>query len=199
MVAQRPRRTREVTGPTPHSVAIFARPTNKRPPEQLILDRRHQEDMRQQAEEVTKYNKICDLKNDWERSTDKRIQLNTVKRRVNSLLQANQFAIEERRDRLRSLLESEEKQYLVEMDAKEETVLERQAKMREKAKALKEKRERERLNLVQEKLEQQWRDQCEELRSTLSKRQQDQVAAERLQQLEIKADMEAAATAGDQS
>lgn len=192
MVAQRPRRTREVTGPTPHSVAIFARPPNKRPPEQLILDRRHQEDMRQQAEEVTKYNKHCDLKNDWERSTDKRIQLNTVKRRVNSLLQANQFAIEERRDRLRSLLESEEKQYLIEMDAKEETVLERQAKMREKAKALKEKRERERLNLVQEKLEQQWRDQCEELRSTLSKRQQDQVAAERLQQLEIKADMEAA-------
>lgn len=154
--------------------------------------------MRQQAEEVTKYNKICDLKNDWERSTDKRIQLNTVKRRVNSLLQANQFAIEERRDRLRSLLETEEQQYLEEMDAKEETVLERQAKMREKAKALKEKRERERLNLVQEKLEQQWRDQCEELRSTLSKRQQDQVAAERMQQLEIKADMEVAQQAEDQ-
>ena len=36
------------------------------------------------------------------------------------------------------------------------------------------------------------REQCEELRSTLSKRQQDQVAAERLEQLKIKEDMEAA-------
>ena len=77
----------------------YARPPNKRPPEQLILDRRNQEDMRRQAEELTKYNKLCDLKNDWERSTDKRIQLNTVRRRVKGLLQSNQFAVEDRRER----------------------------------------------------------------------------------------------------
>ncbi len=51
----------------------------------------------------------------------------------------------------------EDQQCLEEMAAKEETVLERQAKMRERAKHLKEKREAERLTLVQEKLEQQWR------------------------------------------
>lgn len=39
------------------------------------------------------------------------------------------------------------------MEAKEETTLERQAKMRERAKFLKEKREAERLELVQEKLD----------------------------------------------
>ena len=47
--------------------------------------------------------------------------------------------------------------YLEEMAANEETVLERQAKMREKARALKERREMERQDFVQEKLEQQWR------------------------------------------
>lgn len=192
MVTTHPRRTREVTGPTPHSVAIFARPTNKRPPEQLILDRRHQEEMRQKAEELTKYNKFCDLKNDWERGTDKKIQLNTVHRRVKSLLQAHQCGIEDRREKLRNLLVEEEQEYLAEMADKEETVLERQAKMRERAKVLKEKREHERLQVVQEKLEQQWREQCEELRSTMSKRHQDQVAAERLEQLKIKATMESA-------
>ena len=55
------------------------------------------------------------------------------------------------------MLLAEEQQYIDEMEAKEETTLERQAKMRERAKFLKEKREQERLKLVQEKLDQRWR------------------------------------------
>jgi len=198
MVTQRTRRTREVTGPTPHSVAIFARPPNKRPPEYLILDRRKQEDQRQQAEELTKYNKLCDLKNDWEKCTDKKIQVNTVKRRVNTLLKANEFSIEDRRERLRDLLSSEEANYVQEMADKEETVLERQAKMRERARQLKEKREKERMDLVHEKLEQQFRNQCEELRSTVSKREMDQIAAERMEQLRIKSEREEEQKAEDE-
>ena len=46
---------------------------------------------------------------------------------------------------------------MMEMASKEETGLERQAKMRERAKQLKEKRESERLAVVQQKLEQQWK------------------------------------------
>lgn len=68
-------------------------------PEQLILDRRRQEEMREQAEQMTKHNKFSDIKNDWEKWTDRKIELNTVKRKVQSLLQANQFAVEERRER----------------------------------------------------------------------------------------------------
>lgn len=44
-----------------------------------------------------------------------------------------------------------------EIAAKQETVLERQARMREKAKILREKREAERLELVEKKLDQRWR------------------------------------------
>lgn len=51
----------------------------------------------------------------------------------------------------------EEQSYIEEMEAKEETTLERQAKMRERAKFLKEKREQERIRLVQEKYDQRWR------------------------------------------
>ena len=43
------------------------------------------------------------------------------------------------------------------MASSEETVLERQAKMREKARVLKERREMERQQVVEEKLAQQWR------------------------------------------
>ena len=46
---------------------------------------------------------------------------------------------------------------MTEMASKEETVLERQARMREKAKSLRDKREAERLALVEEKLDQRWR------------------------------------------
>ena len=59
--------------------------------------------------------------------------------------------------RLRNLLSQEEANYMMEMASKEETVLERQAKMRERAKHLKEKREAERLAVVHQKLEQQWK------------------------------------------
>lgn len=58
--------------------------------------------------------------------------------------------------------------------------------MRERAKFLKEKREQERLKLVEEKLDQRWRDNCEELRSTLSQRHQDEVFVERHEQLKMK-------------
>lgn len=59
--------------------------------------------------------------------------------------------------RLRAMLRAEEQRYLREMEAGEETVLERQAKMRERAKFLKDKREEERLQFVQEKYDQQFR------------------------------------------
>ena len=59
--------------------------------------------------------------------------------------------------RLRDLLQSEEQQYLKDIAAKEETTLERQAKMRERAKVLKEQREAYRQEFVEQKLREQWR------------------------------------------
>ena len=52
-----------------------------------------------QAEEMTKYNKLYDLKNDWERWTDRKIQLNTVKRRVEGHLKAHEYSLEDRREK----------------------------------------------------------------------------------------------------
>ncbi|XP_071169763.1 cilia- and flagella-associated protein 53-like [Mytilus edulis] len=186
MITKHVRRTREFTGPTPSSVAIMARPPNKRPPEYLILERRKKEDKLASYSKNMENMEFNDIKNEWERTTDRKLKLNATRRRVEGLIQANHFSVEDRRDKLRSLLRQEEQMYLREMDAKEETVLERQAKMRERAKFLKDRREDERLQYVQEKYDQQFRDQCEELRSTLSKRQQDEVCVERLEQLRVK-------------
>lgn len=52
---------------------------------------------------MTSYMEVCDLKNEWERWTDKKIQLNTVKRRVEGLMQANEFSVEDRREKYNKL------------------------------------------------------------------------------------------------
>lgn len=72
---------------------------SKLPPDHLILERRKRDDQREEAEAATKYNALCDLKNDWEKTTDRRIQSNTVKRRVRSLMQQEEFSLEDRRQR----------------------------------------------------------------------------------------------------
>ena len=59
--------------------------------------------------------------------------------------------------RLRNLMISEEEQYLHEMSCKKETPLERQARMRERARVLHDRREKERLAFVEQKLDQRWR------------------------------------------
>lgn len=182
----RSRRTREITGPTPHSVAVRGKPTLRRPREHLILERRKQEELREEANSMVHYNKQFDLKTSWERTTDKKIQLNTVQRRMEGLLQQQQYSLEERRDKLRSLLQSEEAAFHCEITGQQETVLERQAKMRERARMLKEKRETERLEIAEQKLDQRWRNQCEELRATVTKRHQDQVCRERAEQVHFK-------------
>ena len=68
-----------------------------------------------------------------------------------------------------------------------ESILERQAKMRERAKELSRKREAERQLIVEAKLEDKWKSECSELRSVLSRRNQDQVCAARKYQIETKA------------
>nr|CAB3228135.1 coiled-coil domain-containing protein 11-like [Phallusia mammillata] len=190
LATQRTRRTREHTGPTPHSVAIRAKMPSAKLPEHLILERRRQEDLREEAIQITKYNKMFDLKNDWERITDRSIQKNTIQRRVKEIMDQGKLDLDERRQRLREKLAAEEQQYLEEMEAKQETIEARQDKMLKRAKVLKEKREKERLQIVEEKLDQQWREQCEELRGVLSRRHQDEVCIDRMNQLAIKSDLE---------
>ncbi|XP_003389146.1 PREDICTED: cilia- and flagella-associated protein 53-like [Amphimedon queenslandica] len=182
------RLNREVTGPTPHSVAIRAKRPSKLPKEHLILETRKQHKLREEAEAIVSYNKQFDLKTTWENETDAKLKRNTIKRRVEHLMQQRQYSLEERRDKLRALLQSEEEQYMSEIAVKQETTLERQAKMRERARQLREQREQQRLALVDEKLEQRWRNQCEEMRALLTRKHRDEVFTDRAYQLKLNAE-----------
>jgi len=179
-------RHREFTGPTPHSVAILARPTNKRPAEHLILERRRIEDLREKSIADSKYNKQCDLRSAWVLATDNNIEKNCIKREMTNFLQGEEMDLEMRREKLREMLLGEEQQYMQEMESMEETIEDRQQKMRERAAFLKGKRETERLAFVEEKLDEKFREECEELRAEFSKQTRDEIFEDRKMQIKIK-------------
>ncbi|KAG5272052.1 hypothetical protein AALO_G00161150 [Alosa alosa] len=184
MIGQRNRTLcREFTGPTPHSVAVRARLPSSRPPDHLILERRKQEAARDKILEFTRNQSTCDMRMHWEKNSDRQIVLGTIERRVNEAMLKYQLSIEERRDRLLALLEAEERELMREMEERKETILERQAKMRERAKALRERRESDQQKVVEEKLEQLFRERSEELRAIETRRRQDEVCTERAAQI----------------
>ncbi|XP_063312870.1 cilia- and flagella-associated protein 53 [Pelobates fuscus] len=187
LVSQRTRpRCREVRGPDPHSVAVKAKLPSRRQTDYFNLEIRRQNEVRDQLLAYTKDNKFELMKNKWVKNTDYKIMHNTVQRKVYETMEEYRMHIEERRDRLKSLLEKEEVEQIKEMESMEETTVERQAKMRERVKSLRERRENERLALVAEKRDQQFREQCEELRSLRSKITQNEVCTERMAQLILK-------------
>merc|ERR1712168_232101 len=130
------------------------------------------------------------LKMKWETMTDKRIKNNQINRAVAMKLKERTIGLEERRQKLRVMLADEDAVYISQAYSLKETMEEKHARMRIKAMKLKEKREAERQAIVSQKLDQQWQNQCEELRSVLSRRHQDQVCKERQHQLNMLAEIE---------
>ncbi|XP_014379913.1 cilia- and flagella-associated protein 53 isoform X2 [Alligator sinensis] len=183
------RRPREVSGPTPHSVALRAKGPKSNKAESFLLACRRKEEERLKYLEFAKLHSKGREISQWEEHNECKRLHSTVRKKVAETMQEYLAGTEDRRERLRELLEAEENSYFSELESLEETVLERQAKMRERLKLLREKREEERQKLVAEKREQQFREQCEEFRLHWSQRHQKEVCADRLAQLALKEEL----------
>ena len=94
--------------------------------------------------------------------------------------------LELRRDKLRAMLKQEEDQYVSEVMAEEETMLERQARYRNRAKELKEKKEQERCEFVKSKNDEIWMANCDALRGVMSKRMAERTDVNRAWQVRVK-------------
>nr|XP_002713577.2 cilia- and flagella-associated protein 53 [Oryctolagus cuniculus]XP_051707189.1 cilia- and flagella-associated protein 53 [Oryctolagus cuniculus] len=174
---------REVRGPTPRVVVVRAKPPKGRVAEQRLerIQRSHQE---HHAVLASIRSKDRDrLKVEWEQHHDRRFWDSLVQARVKDAMQGFIINTEERRNKLRELLAAEENEYFAEMQMKEETIEEKKDRMREKTRLLKEKKEKERQDFVAEKLDQQFRECCDELRAELVCDHQKQVCEERRAQL----------------
>ncbi|XP_004623783.1 cilia- and flagella-associated protein 53 [Octodon degus] len=174
---------REVKGPTPKVVSVRAKPPKGPGTEQ------HQERIKRshQKHHATlasiKSIEQDRLKVQWDQHIDRKYFHSLVQARIKDAMQGFIINTEERRNKLRELLAAEENEYFIEMQRKEETVEEKKDKMREKTKLLKEKKERERQNFVAAKLDQQFRERCEELRNELFCLHQKTVCEERKAQI----------------
>uniref|UniRef100_A0A3Q3JB84 Trichohyalin-plectin-homology domain-containing protein n=1 Tax=Monopterus albus TaxID=43700 RepID=A0A3Q3JB84_MONAL len=138
----------------------------------LILERQKQDAARDEVLEFTRYQQTCDTKNLWLQTSERHFLRRTVQRHVQAAVGQHE---------LRVLLEAEEQQHLQELEDKKEAMVERQAKMREKAKALRGRRESEQQQLISDKLEL-VREQCEELWTVESRCHKQQVSVERAAQ-----------------
>ncbi|XP_062268352.1 cilia- and flagella-associated protein 53 [Platichthys flesus] len=180
LLSQKRPGTREVKGPSPREVAVVARP--RLPPgrhhDEILMERREKDFARDQLLKFSRNQKSCDITSSWLKTSERHILNGAVNREVQAALKLYETDVEHRRHRLQAVLAEEEQQLLQELEDTKETLEERQEKMRVRAQTLRERRERERQQLVSEKLDKQFREQCQEVRSVLSRRREQQVREE---------------------
>lgn len=177
-------RKREIMGPYPGSFAVMARPTNTSDLEALFRARNEAEIERQAIEARSRVQQKEDLRSEWEQKTNEKIFAKSVIRKVEDMKRSENVELEVRRDRLREKLRSEEDALIAEVEASKETTIERQAKMRQRVKELREVREKERIANVTARYEQQFRENCDEVRQDLQMRNLRSVVQDRNVQLE---------------
>ncbi|XP_040840937.1 cilia- and flagella-associated protein 53 [Ochotona curzoniae] len=174
---------REIRGPTPKVVVLRAKPPKGHVAEQRLerIQYSHQEQHAILA--AIKSQDRDRLKVEWEQHHERKFWDSLAQARINDAMQGFIINTEERRNKLRELLAAEENEYFAEMQMKQETMEEKKDRMREKTRLLKEKKEKERQDFVAEKLEQQFRESCDELRSELFSDHQKKVCEERKAQV----------------
>ncbi|XP_054843274.1 cilia- and flagella-associated protein 53 [Eublepharis macularius] len=181
---------REVTGPKPQSIAIRAKFPQAVGPGHKIQAWRAQDKVRHEASVYVKGHLLGRQINERDELNERKQLHRLVQKKVNAEMQGFLAEAEERRERLRDLLEKEERGYIAEMELiEEESTEDRKKKMRVKAKLLRENREEERRKIVAEKQEQQFRENCEELRMQCSQKHLLEVCEDRLAQLALKEEL----------
>lgn len=174
---------REFKGPTPKAVIIRAKPPKAQRAEQHLKRIQRSYHKHHTTLASIKSNEQDHLRVDWIEHSDRKCFDRLVQRRVKDAMQGFIINMEERRNKLRELLSSEENEYFTELQLKGETIEEKKDRMRERTKLLREKKEKERQDFVAEKLEQQFREHCEELRSKLVGIHEKRVGEERKAQI----------------
>ncbi|XP_020827963.1 cilia- and flagella-associated protein 53 [Phascolarctos cinereus] len=174
---------REVKGATPGVVALRAKPPKEQHAEKHLRKIRQNAFKKDAIEASIKENERFHLGVQWDMHIDRSFMNKLVQRKVEDAMQGFLINTEERRKRLRELLEAEENQYLTEIEAKENTAKIRQDEMREKVRVLREAREKERQDFVAKKRDQQFREHCDDLRNHLVQVHEKKVCEERAAQV----------------
>lgn len=77
----------------------IARNPGSQPIDQIIRDRQMQEEQRRIADEQDRTRRLNDIRSTWEKESNNKIKVNTIKRRVQDMMKTNDMMLEERRER----------------------------------------------------------------------------------------------------
>ncbi|NWV83777.1 CFA53 protein, partial [Dasyornis broadbenti] len=165
----------------------LAKPSKKNATEEAILAERTREEERHKQERAlgvfSHYRNACD----WHKGGEDKWIHRAAERKVQATVQEYLEEINVRRERLRDFLEAEESRHFAEVQAlDEEMAQDKETKMKEQAKLLREKWEQERLKVVAEKREQQFRNRCDEYRVHCRKRSEKELGDCQLAQQALK-------------
>lgn len=134
----------------------------------LIIERRRQEKIWSDNEIQKSYFETTLLKSKFELDTDRKIANNKLDDYVNTCVRQTEDELNARRERLRELLAGEKQRYTDELLSKQETIEQREEKMKATVEHLKSQRERKQKAFVSHKLQQQWHNNCDDLRGAHS-------------------------------
>jgi len=138
-------------------------------PDYMILKRRQQEDARRVIESFTQDNFKAQANAEWEIKTAGFIDHTKTKQRFESIRAADRAALDARRQKLANFLGQEQALFQQQLEQMDESPAERRQRMESRATELKDKREQERMDFVQQQYERQWRMACDPLREQESK------------------------------
>ncbi|XP_070599667.1 cilia- and flagella-associated protein 53 [Erythrolamprus reginae] len=190
MMDDRGRVRREVKGPKPFVIALRATlPNTSEDSQKQLFYWRAQEAKRHEYGRYARTHELGIIRGKMAEISEQKRHHREVQKRIGVEMQGYLAGEEERKDRLRDLLETEEKALLAEMELQEETIESRQNSMRRRAKELREKREEARRKLVAEKRELQFRETCEEVRALLTQQHLEEVFKDRLTQMALKEEL----------
>jgi len=181
-----PVRIRDIPGPQPGQFGVLEKP--HRPHKNLVAQNRELEAIREARDKINRESKTELNKINFDQLSSTKAFNSKVRREVDRRLNDAENQLEERRERLRTLLAKEEAQYMQEAVSSKETLAQRIGAMRQKAKRIREEKESEHARLVQEKYDQRFRRDCAELRELQSKELDFELGNEHLWQMQEKFD-----------
>jgi len=152
-----------------------------------LAKRRAQEKIVREREDFLKDECNATYVAQWETRTSIRIDKQDLLNRADRLVQLDEESLKQRQANIRTLYENDKLRWSIKLEELQHVSTdERMNQIREKALRLKDKRERERLEFVNECYERQWRDGCDELRTLNAKAVTDRVMRDRAAMIKSK-------------
>jgi cilia- and flagella-associated protein 53 len=174
---------KNVFGSKPNEYAVYGKPAATKKSDPFNYNNSNHLQTNETSNILAKNEEI---KMKFFQDSDKKSKLKQIHRNVESIMNQQNISLNERRTRLKYLLTNENRNYEYELFNMQATPNERALQLKQKADDIKRRKDEANLKFVEEKMDEKWRLECDDLRTFESKKIQASMKAEHLRQMEEK-------------